>query len=553
MKNNDTIDILDKFDIESNNIKYRCNIFFLGRHMALKSNLDMGYYMSVTPVTYDDNGATFHKEYKAIRMIKKSTAEFTSILDGILAKKESIATNILNNEHSRIQSSLIEKKIKNKMDNKKQKGFKAIGGYEEVKKELLEIVDFVENPKKYEKMDATLPKGILMYGPPGTGKTHFAKCLADECNFNFINMAGSEFVEKYQGVGAQKVRELFAKAKKEAPSIVFIDEIDAIGSKRSDDTGSSERNQTLNQLLIELDGFEESSSVIVICATNRMNILDDALKRAGRLDKHIYIGNPDMSTRLELFSLHTENKPLSDNVDLNELSKITFGFSCADIKNICNQASMNAIREDRDIVCHKDFEHAIEVSIGGITNKSKKLNEQEKSRVAYHEAGHALMNYLFSSSKIQKVSIIPRAQSLGCVMKSSTEDKFLQTKDELLDEIKILLAGKVAEEVQFGNSSTGASNDLEKASKIAFNLVSQYGLYDDNTLFSYNLNHIPDSLFIEYKNKAEKVLINCYNSTKELLTEKLYILEDIANALLEKEELTFNDIKDIIENAQQSK
>lgn len=561
------------FEMEYNNIIYEVRISY---HLG-DARFERGYYMEITPFFIGENNLRrlSHKD-RHTSLIQSVKKQSSNLLDKIVFHKESFAIEILREYHEdlvkrgvikdsgiktiKMETGTIEKhkekeiisssKFKSvscKQTVKKEKGFSTIAGYEEVKDELLEIVDYIKNPLKYSRMGAKLPKGILLYGPPGTGKTHLTRALAEETDMNFISACGSEFVEKYVGVGAKRVRDLFEKARINGPSIIFIDEIDAIGLRRTGEGTNNEKDQTLNQLLAELDGFKVDSSVILIGATNRMDFLDDALKRPGRLDKHIYVGNPDKKTRKELFNIHTKNKPLSEDVDVEALAGVTHGFSCAEVANVCNQASLIAIRENREDINHSNFENALEVIVGGLKSKSKVLDKDEKNRVAYHEAGHAVANYLLGYNKIQKVSIIPRGESLGCVMKVSSKEKFLKVKSELLSDIKILLAGRASEELIFGDCSTGASNDLERSSGIALNIVAKYGLSNDKSLFALSLDRIPDSLFLEYKSKAEEILSECYADVQNLLKKNSSALHTIAQKLLEKEELTLNDIENIFE------
>jgi cell division protease FtsH len=515
-----------------------------------------GYYIRSTPIfvgrdkeTGDETDLDKNNVFvSVIRRAERVSAELTT---KVLDAQDKIIDDTLNEHYNILMNKgiingdrTINEEILRAEEYADLNGFDSVAGYEEVKTELLEIVDFIKNAEKYKKMGAKLPKGILLYGPPGTGKTHMARALAKEANMKFIAKCGSEFMDKYVGTGAKKVRELFVEARENAPAIIFIDEVDTIGMKRDEDNTHQERIQALNQLLAELDGFKQDDNIIVLCATNRSEILDDALKRPGRLDKHIYVGNPDVKTRKELFQIHTENKPLNNDVDMDKLSKITHGVSCADISNICNQASIFAVREDREDVSQANFENAIETIIGGLKSQSKKLNDIEKKRVAFHEAGHAVANYLIGSTgKIQKVSIVPRGESLGCVIHLPDDEKYMNDKQDLLDEIKVLLAGRAAEEIILGSCSTGSSNDLEKSSAIAMNIVSRYGLGDDKSLFVISSNNIPNSLFAEYKSKAEGILATCYEEVKSFLEENLEFLEDVALELLDREELELKDIE----------
>lgn len=561
----------DSFEMKYNDTTYEIRICY---HLG-DAKFERGYYMDITPFFIGENNIKrLNHKYRYVELIQAVKKKSPKLLEQIIDNRESLSYTRVKEHHINlvnkgvlkdelikttyikdIDSLECKKKpvqsiesINSKgeaIETDEKKGFASIAGYEEVKEELLEIVDYIKNPEKYTRMGAKLPKGILLYGPPGTGKTHLTRALAEETDMNFIATCGSEFVEKFVGVGAKRIRDLFSSAREEGPSIIFIDEIDAIGLKRNGAGMSNEKDQTLNQLLAELDGFERDSKVILICATNRVDFLDDALKRPGRLDKHIYVGNPDVKTRKELFLIHTKNKPLSNDVDVDTLAEVTHGFSCAEVANVCNQASLIAIRENREDLNQSNFETAIEVVIGGLKSKSKVLEKSEKERVAYHEAGHAVANYIIGDNKIQKVSIVPRGESLGCVMKLPTKEKFLKLKSELLSDIKILLAGRASEELIFGNCSTGASNDLEKSSSIALNIVAKYGLNDNKSLFALSFDRMPDSLFLDYKMKAEEILAECYEEVKALLEDNKEFLDAIAQNLLKKEELTFDDIQNI--------
>ena len=540
----------DSFEMKYNDTTYEIRICY---HLG-DAKFERGYYMDITPFFIGENNIKrLNHKYRYVELIQAVKKKSPKLLEQIIDNRESLSYTRVKEHHINlvnkgvlkdelikttyikdIDSLECKKKpvqsiesINSKgeaIETDEKKGFASIAGYDEVKEELLEIVDYIKNPEKYTSMGAKLPKGILLYGPPGTGKTHLTRALAEETDMNFIATCGSE-----------------------GPSIIFIDEIDAIGLKRNGAGMSNEKDQTLNQLLAELDGFERDSKVILICATNRVDFLDDALKRPGRLDKHIYVGNPDVKTRKELFLIHTKNKPLSNDVDVDTLAEVTHGFSCAEVANVCNQASLIAIRENREDLNHSNFETAIEVVIGGLKSKSKVLEKSEKERVAYHEAGHAVANYIIGDNKIQKVSIVPRGESLGCVMKLPTKEKFLKLKSELLSDIKILLAGRASEELIFGNCSTGASNDLEKSSSIALNIVAKYGLNDNKSLFALSFDRMPDSLFLDYKMKAEEILAECYEEVKALLEDNKEFLDAIAQNLLKKEELTFDDIQNIFE------
>lgn len=436
-----------------------------------------------------------------------------------------------------------EKEFKSEKSNVK---FSDIAGLKEVKEELFEIVDYIKNKDKYKKMGAKVPKGILFYGPPGVGKTLFGKALAGESDANFVYISGSEFTEKYVGVGASRVRKLFEKARKKSPSIIFIDEIDAVGGKRNSDS-NTEKDQTLNQLLVEMDGFKENEDIIVIGATNRIELLDSALKRAGRFDRHIYIGNPDLESRKELFRKHTLNKPLEENVDLDILAKKTHGFSGADIENITNESALLAIRQGRETISQDNLEDALEKVIAGIRSESKKLRDKEKQIVSYHEAGHAIIGMKLGVNRIQKISIVPHGQALGFVINLPDEDKYLHTKEDLENKLKMLLAGRIAEEVKFGCYSTGASDDLKKATKIAVSMVCDYGMSEETGLMARDVVSIDELTDIE-KASVNKILNQAYNETKEILNSNIDRLTKMAEYLFENEEMDIDDIETLFED-----
>ena len=421
--------------------------------------------------------------------------------------------------------------------------FKDVAGLEEVKEELFEIVDFMRDPTKYEKMGAKIPKGVLFYGPPGTGKTLLASAVAGETNSAFFNITGSEFVEKYVGVGAKRVRALFEKARKEAPSIIFIDEIDDIGVKRHQES-NNEKDQTLNQLLAEMDGFNKDSNVLVIGATNRLDLLDEALIRPGRFDRHIYMGAPNYHTRYEILKVHTDNKPIDKSVDLEILAKKTHGFNGAHLSNIANEAAILAVRENSEFISSDHFDKALERVIAGLESKNSKLIEKEKKVVSFHEAGHALVSDILGTNPIQKVSIIPRGQALGYVLQLPDEDRYIYTKDELLGKIKVLLAGKASEELIFNHKSTGAKDDLKKVTEIANQMVCEYGMSDLGfmTIDGNDKTFMSDKIQTEANSIVEK----CYEETLSMLKENSNDLDILAKHLYENETMTHDELKDLI-------
>lgn len=446
--------------------------------------------------------------------------------------------------HASIANEKKKTEDSSKENDKPDVSFNDVAGLDEVKEELQEIIDFINNSEKYVKMGAKVPKGILFYGPPGTGKTLLAKAVAGETNSNFLYASGSEFVEKYVGVGAKRIRTLFEKAKKDAPSIVFIDELDAIGTKRNMDS-NNEKDQTLNQLLVEMDGFNKSNTVIVIGATNRLDLLDEALLRPGRFDRHVHVGNPNVRARQEILKVHTKNKPLDVSVNIEEFAKKTHGFSGAQLANITNEAAIIAVRKNKVIIDKEDFDAAVERVVAGLEVKHPSVLAKEKSIVAYHEAGHAMVGKIFGVDMIQKISIVPRGQALGYVLNFPDEDRYLMTKEELLSKIKVLLAGRAAEQVIFKEITTGASNDLNKATEIAQSMVCNYGMSSFGNLtikdqyINFNFNRID--------NEIKKIMDECFNAAIKTVEENKSILIDIANYLLDKETMTGDELDEMFQ------
>ncbi|HBH0095391.1 TPA: AAA family ATPase [Clostridioides difficile] len=421
--------------------------------------------------------------------------------------------------------------------------FRDVAGLDEVKEELFEIVDFMKSPQKYQKMGAKIPKGVLFYGPPGTGKTLLASAVAGETNSSFFNVTGSEFVEKYVGVGAKRVRTLFEKARKEAPSIIFIDEIDAVGAKRHLES-NNEKDQTLNQLLVEMDGFNKDSNVLIIGATNRLDLLDEALLRPGRFDRHIHIGAPNYHTRFEILKVHTDDKPIDKSVNLELLAKKTHGFNGAHLSNIANEAAIFAVRDDSECITSEHFDKALERVIAGLESKNSALVEKEKKIVAYHEAGHALVSDIVGICPIQKISIVPRGQALGYVLQLPDEDRYIYTKDELIGKIKILLAGKASEELIFNHKSTGAKDDLKKVTEIANQMVCEYGM--SNLGFMTIDGNDKTFLCDKVQKEANRIVEICYKETLEMLKDNLEDLHSVSKFLFEKETMTHEELKDLI-------
>ncbi|MBN9648364.1 ATP-dependent zinc metalloprotease FtsH 4 [Terrisporobacter petrolearius] len=422
--------------------------------------------------------------------------------------------------------------------------FRDVAGLDEVKEELFEVVDFMKSPDKYIKMGAKIPKGILFYGPPGTGKTLLASAVAGETDSSFFNVTGSEFVEKYVGVGAKRVRTLFEKARKEAPSIIFIDEIDAIGARRHSES-NNEKDQTLNQLLVEMDGFNKDDNIIIVGATNRLDLLDEALLRPGRFDRHIRINSPNYNSRYEILKVHTNNKPLHKDVDLKLLARKTHGFNGAHLANIANEAAIFAVRDNSSEISNYHFDKAIERVIAGIEQKNSVLIEKEKKIVSYHEAGHALVSNIVNICPIQKISIVPRGEALGYVLQLPDEDRYIYTKEELIGKIKILLAGKAAEEIIFNHLSTGAKDDLKKVTDIADQMVCEYGM--SKLGFMTIEGNSKSFMSQQVQKEANQIVEQCYKETLKLLKENINDLHIVANHLYDKETMTLEELQSLIQ------
>ena len=419
-----------------------------------------------------------------------------------------------------------------------------VAGLDEVKEELFEVVDFMKSPDKYIKMGAKIPKGILFYGPPGTGKTLLASAVAGETDSSFFNVTGSEFVEKYVGVGAKRVRTLFEKARKEAPSIIFIDEIDAIGARRHSES-NNEKDQTLNQLLVEMDGFNKDDNIIIVGATNRLDLLDEALLRPGRFDRHIRINSPNYNSRYEILKVHTKNKPLHKDVDLKLLARKTHGFNGAHLANIANEAAIFAVRNNCSEITSYHFDKALERVIAGIEQKNSVLIEKEKKIVSYHEAGHAIVSNIVNICPIQKISIVPRGDALGYVLQLPDEDRYIYTNEELIGKIKILLAGKAAEEIIFNHMSTGAKDDLKKVTDIVDQMVCEYGM--SKLGFMTIEGNSKSFMSQQVQKEANQIVEHCYKETLKLIKENVNDLHIVANYLHDKETMTLEELQSLIQ------
>ena len=449
-------------------------------------------------------------------------------------------------------------------DSQKKVTFNEVAGLKEEKEELKELIDFLKNPKKFTKLGARIPKGVLLVGPPGTGKTLLARAVAGEANVPFYYISGSDFVELFVGVGASRVRDMFRQAKHNAPCLIFIDEIDAVGRQRGTGLGGGhdEREQTLNQLLTEMDGFGANEGIIIIAATNRADVLDPALLRPGRYDRQVTVNLPDVKAREEILEVHARNKILDKNVTLENLARRTPGFSGADLENLLNEAALLAVRRNKDHITMSEVDEATDRVMMGPAKKSKKYTEEEKRLVAFHEAGHAVIGLKLSSANIvQKVTIIPRSYAGGYNMMVPKEEKYTATKTELLEQITGLLGGRVSEELNFGEITTGAHNDFEKATKIARAMVTEYGMSD---LGPVQLEQQSESVFIgrdynksrnfsdivahEIDEEMRKIVDNCYKKATEILKENTDLVKLIAEALLETETLTKEQIDYLVEH-----
>lgn len=455
-------------------------------------------------------------------------------------------------------------KLFTKPNSEKAITFKDVAGVDEAKQELIEIIEFLKDPKSFQRLGAKIPKGVLLVGPPGTGKTLLAKAVAGEAGVKFFSVSGSDFVEMFVGVGAARVRDLFNQGKKHTPGIIFIDEIDAVGRQRGAGFGGGhdEREQTLNQLLVEMDGFHTQEGLIVIAATNRPDVLDPALLRPGRFDRHIVVDAPDIKAREGILKVHSKGKPLAKNVDLKVLARRTSGFVGSDLANLINEAALLAARRKKKKITMKELEESIDRVIAGPERKSRLINEKEKKIVAYHESGHALIaHFIPGSDPIHKISIMPRGTSaLGYTLQLPIEDRYLVTKTELLNKMVILLGGRCAEEVIFSDVTTGAQNDLEKVTELARKMTCEYGMSRLGPI-AFGRKHEEVFLgrdFLKEKNYSEEVagkidkeieaiVDETYKRAKNIILENKDRLEKLATALLEKEVLEAEDIKAILE------
>lgn len=450
-------------------------------------------------------------------------------------------------------------------DDKKKVRFKDVAGADEEKAELVEVVEFLKDPRKFSELGARIPKGVLLVGPPGTGKTLLARAVAGEAGVPFFSISGSDFVEMFVGVGASRVRDLFETAKKNAPCIIFIDEIDAVGRQRGAGLGGGhdEREQTLNQLLVEMDGFSSNEGIIIIAATNRPDILDPALLRPGRFDRQITVDRPDVKGREAVLKVHARNKPLDESVNLRSIAMRTPGFSGADLENLLNEAALVAARQNKKKIDMSDIDEATDRVIAGPAKKSRVISEKERRIVAYHEGGHTIIGLVLDEAEmVHKVTIVPRGQAGGYAVMLPKEDRYFMTKPELLDKITGLLGGRVAEEIIFGEVSTGAHNDFQRATNIARRMVTEFGMSDKLGPLQFGNSqgqvflgrdiqteqNYSDAIAYEIDLEIQRIIKECYERAKKILTENRDKLELVAKTLLEVETLDAEQIKYLIEH-----
>ncbi len=459
----------------------------------------------------------------------------------------------ISNENNRAMS-FGKARIKRGDEETKKVTFKDVAGADEEKEELTEIVEFLKNPNEFSKLGARIPKGVLLVGPPGTGKTLLAKAVAGEADAPFFSISGSDFVEMYVGVGASRVRDLFKEAKKSQPSIIFIDEIDAVGRHRGAGMGGGhdEREQTLNQLLVEMDGFGANEGVIVIAATNRPDILDPALLRPGRFDRQVTVGYPDIKGREEILKVHAKNKPLAPDVELRQIAATTVGFTGADLENLLNEAALLAAKRKKMAITMNEIEEATMKVVVGSEKKSRKISDTDKKITAYHEAGHAISSYyLENQDPVTHISIVPRGMAAGFTLYTPEQDKMHMMKSRMLDDIVSLLGGRVAEQIIFGDISTGASNDIQRATETARNMITKYGMSeklgpiafgsDNDEVFlgkTYtNSRNYSENVAAAIDEEVEAIINNAYKRTEKILTEHIDQLHIVSNALVKLEKI----------------
>ncbi|MFI3317695.1 MAG: ATP-dependent zinc metalloprotease FtsH [Rikenellaceae bacterium] len=524
--------------------------FNIGSVDSFREDLALADSSKRVPVTYENRGGGWSEVLVQLLPWVLIIGVWIFIMRGMSRGGGGAGGGIMNVGKARAQ--VFDK------ENAKKITFKDVAGLEEAKVEIMEIVDFLKKSDKYIELGAKIPKGALLAGPPGTGKTLLAKAVAGEANVPFLSMSGSDFVEMFVGVGASRVRDLFTQAKQKAPCILFIDEIDAIGRARGKNAGFSgndERENTLNQLLTEMDGFQTNTGVIVLAATNRADILDKALMRAGRFDRQIDVGLPDVKEREEIFEVHLRPLKLDPELDRSFLARQTPGFSGADIANVCNEAALIAARYDKAFVSKEDFMAAVDRIIGGMERKNKLVSKQERRRIAYHEAGHATVSWILEhASPLIKVTIIPRGKALGAAW-YLPEERQLTTREQMMDEMASTLAGRVAEQLTFGEISTGALNDLERVTRQSYAMVAYYGMSEQvGTLSYYDSTGQSDMGFTKpysdltaqkIDSETKSIIDQAYAMAEGVLTEHADGLKKLAELLLEREVVYTEDVENI--------
>ena len=491
-------------------------------------------------------------ELELIQKPKSVLAQIPSMIMSILPTAIMLALFIM---IFKMQGLGEKGKVYDDTERKTKIRFKDVAGLDEEKEEMIEIVDFLKKPEKFKKMGARVPKGVLLYGKPGTGKTLIAKAIAGEADVPFISMSGSEFIEMFAGLGASRVRKLFEKARKLAPCIVFIDEIDAIGSRRTSNSGAeTENNQTLNQLLVEMDGFSSEETIIVLAATNRPEMLDKALLRPGRFDRQITIPVPDLKGRLEILKIHARDKKISDDVNLESIAEDTAGFTGAELENILNEAAIVATKNKHEDIENLDIEEAVKKVTVGLEKRGRVYSEKDKKLTAYHEAGHAVVSrYLPTQTNVKEISIIPRGVAGGYTMYKSDEDKYYISKTEMQEKLIALLGGRAAEKLVLNDISTGASNDIEVATKIARDMVTKYGMSDNLGPIDfqgkepYEMQMFGENIGDKIGEEVKKLIDIAYSDALSLLQQHRDKLDMIAQALLEKEKINEEDFQRFFE------
>ena len=491
-------------------------------------------------------------ELELIQKPKSILAQIPSMIMSILPTAIMLALFIM---IFKMQGLGEKGKVYDDTERKTKIKFDDVAGLDEEKEEMIEIVDFLKKPEKFKKMGARVPKGVLLYGKPGTGKTLIAKAIAGEADVPFISMSGSEFIEMFAGLGASRVRKLFEKARKLAPCIVFIDEIDAIGSRRTSNSGAeTENNQTLNQLLVEMDGFSSEETIIVLAATNRPEMLDKALLRPGRFDRQITIPVPDLKGRLEILKIHARDKKISDDVNLESIAEDTAGFTGAELENILNEAAIVATKNKHEDIENLDIEEAVKKVTVGLEKRGRVYSEKDKKLTAYHEAGHAVVSrYLLTQTNVKEISIIPRGVAGGYTMYKSDEDKYYISKTEMQEKLIALLGGRAAEKLVLNDISTGASNDIEVATKIARDMVTKYGMSDNLGPIDfqgkepYEMQMFGENIGDKIGEEVKKLIDIAYSDALSLLQQHRDKLDMIAQALLEKEKINEEDFQRFFE------